>query len=31
MKKEKDITTFDAYLDETYGKVGTKDQKLILI
>jgi ribosome-binding protein aMBF1 (putative translation factor) len=24
MKKEKDITTFDAYLDETYGKVGTK-------
>lgn len=24
MKKEKDITTFDEYLDETYGKVGTK-------
>jgi hypothetical protein len=24
MKKEKDITTFDEYLDESYGKVGTK-------
>jgi HTH-type transcriptional regulator / antitoxin HipB len=24
MKKEKDITTFEEYLDETYGKVGTK-------
>ena len=24
MKKEKDITTFEAYLDEAYGKVGTK-------
>jgi HTH-type transcriptional regulator / antitoxin HipB len=23
MKKEKDITTFDEYLDESYGKVGT--------
>ena len=24
MKREKDITTFDEFLDETYGKVGTK-------
>jgi len=24
MKKEKDVTTFDEYLDESYGKVGTK-------
>jgi ribosome-binding protein aMBF1 (putative translation factor) len=24
MKKEKDITTFEEYLDETYGNVGTK-------
>ena len=24
MKKEKDITTFEEYLDETYGKVGSK-------
>jgi ribosome-binding protein aMBF1 (putative translation factor) len=24
MKREKDITTFDEYLDETYGKTGTK-------
>jgi len=24
MKKEKDITTFEDYLDETYGKTGTK-------
>ena len=24
MKKEKDITTFEEYLDETYGKIGTK-------
>ena len=24
MKKEKDITTFEEYLDETYGKTGTK-------
>ena len=24
MKKNKNITTFDEYLDETYGKVGTK-------
>jgi ribosome-binding protein aMBF1 (putative translation factor) len=24
MKKEKDLTTFEEYLDETYGKVGTK-------
>jgi HTH-type transcriptional regulator/antitoxin HipB len=26
MKKEKDITTFEEYLDETYGKVGTKSR-----
>lgn len=24
MKKEKDITTFEEYLDEKYGKIGTK-------
>ena len=24
MKREKDITTFDEYLDKTYGKTGTK-------
>ncbi len=24
MKKEKDITTFDEYLNDTYGKTGTK-------
>jgi ribosome-binding protein aMBF1 (putative translation factor) len=24
MKKEKDLTTFEEYLDETYGKVGTR-------
>jgi ribosome-binding protein aMBF1 (putative translation factor) len=24
MKKEKDITTFEEYLDETYGKVGSR-------
>ena len=24
MKKGKDITTFEEYLDETYGKVGSK-------
>lgn len=24
MIKERDITTFDEYLDESYGKVGTK-------
>jgi len=24
MKKNQNITTFDEYLDETYGKVGTK-------
>jgi ribosome-binding protein aMBF1 (putative translation factor) len=24
MKKEKDITTFEEHLDETYGKIGSK-------
>ncbi len=24
MKKDKDITSFDEFLDDTYGKVGTK-------
>jgi ribosome-binding protein aMBF1 (putative translation factor) len=24
MKKEKDITTFEEYLEKTYGKIGTK-------
>ena len=24
MKKEKNITTFEEFLDETYGKIGTK-------
>ncbi|TAL63832.1 MAG: transcriptional regulator, partial [Bacteroidetes bacterium] len=24
MKKGKDITTFEEYLDEKYGKIGTK-------
>ena len=26
MKKDKDITTFDEFLDESYGKVGTKSR-----
>jgi len=26
MKKEKDLTTFEEYLDETYGKIGTKNR-----
>jgi len=26
MKKEKDITTFEEYLDEKYGKIGTKSR-----
>ena len=26
MKKGKDITTFEEYLDKTYGKVGTKER-----